>query len=108
MLEKLKMILADALDEDTTDALLNLYLDIAKQKVLDRLYPFDNTKLTIPTRYEFKQIEIAQYLYLKRGAEGQVTHNENGINRTYENADVPESLMRGIVPYCGLPTKVGE
>lgn len=108
MLEKLKTILADELDEDTTDPLLQMYLDIAKQKILDRLYPFDNTKLIIPTRYELKQMEIAQYLYLKRGAEGQVTHNENGINRTYENADVPESLMRGIIPYCGLPTKVGE
>lgn len=106
MLEKLKTLLE--ISDDTEDILLNLYLDIAKQKILDRLYPFDNTKLTIPTRYELKQIEIAQYLYLKRGAEGQVTHNENGINRTYENADVPESLMRGIVPYCGLPTKVGE
>lgn len=106
MIEKLKLLLE--ISDDTEDTLLNLYLDIAKQKILDRLYPFDNTKLEVPTRYELKLLEIAQYLYLKRGAEGQVTHNENGINRTYENADVPESLMRGIVPYCGLPTKVGE
>ena len=106
MIEKLKLLLE--ISGETEDELLTLYLDIAKQKILDRLYPFDNTRLTVPARYELKLLEIAQYLYLKRGAEGQVTHNENGINRTYENADVPESLMRGIVPYCGFPTKVGE
>lgn len=102
MLENLKTLLG--ISDNSEDTLLTLYLDIAKQKILDRLYPFDNTRLTVPARYELKQIEIAQYLYLKRGAEGQVTHNEGGINRTYENADVPESLMRGIVPYCGFPT----
>lgn len=102
MLENLKTLLG--ISDNSEDTLLNLYLDIAKQKILDRLYPFDNTRLTVPARYLSKQLEIAQYLYLKRGAEGQVTHNEGGINRTYENADVPESLMRGIVPYCGFPT----
>lgn len=102
MLENLKTLLG--ISDNSEDTLLTLYLDIAKQKILDRLYPFDNTRLTVPARYELKQIEIAQYLYLKRGAEGQVSHNEGGINRTYENADVPESLMRGIVPYCGFPT----
>ena len=51
---------------------------------------------------ETKQVEIAVYLYNKRGAEGQIVHNENGINRTYESADVPESLMRGITPYVGV------
>ena len=106
MLENLKTLLG--ISDNSEDTLLTLYLDIAKQKILDRLYPFDNTRLTVPARYELKLLEIAQYLYLKRGAEGQVTHNENGINRTYENADVPESLMRGIIPFCGLPTKVGE
>lgn len=96
-------MLADDLDEDTTDPLLEMYLDIAGQKILDRLYPFDNSQLTIPKRYEFKQLEIAQYLYLKRGAEGQTAHNEGGMNRTYESADVPPSLMKDIVPFCGIP-----
>lgn len=108
MLENLKLMLGNDIDEDTTDALLNLYLSIAEQKILDRLYPFANTEMTLPIRYQFKQVEIAQYLYLKRGAEGQTGHNENGISRTYENADVPESLMRGIVPYCGFPITISE
>jgi hypothetical protein len=88
---------------ETEDAKLNIYISIAGQKILDRLYPFDDTQTTVPARYQNKQLEIALFLYNKRGAEGEVSHNENGMNRTYENADVPESLMRGITPYCGFP-----
>ena len=27
--------------------------------------------------------------------EGETAHNENGINRSYENASVPESMLKG-------------
>ena len=77
-------------------------LSISAQKILDRAYPYDTTVTEVPARYETKQVEIAVYLYNKRGAEGQTSHNENGINRTYESADVPESLMRGITPHVGV------
>ncbi len=89
----------DGVDEDL---LLLALLNIAGQKILDRAYPYNHTIETVPTRYEVKQLEIAVYLYNKRGAEGQTAHNENGINRTYESADVPESLMRGITPFVGV------
>lgn len=101
MLDNLKLLLG--ITDDSEDDLLGYYLTIAGQKILDRLYPFDNTQTEIPTRYTTKQVEIAQYLYLKRGAEGQTVHNENGINRTYESSDIPESLMKWIIPYVGFP-----
>lgn len=84
------------------DALLLTLLSIAAQKILDRAYPYDPTIIEVPARYGTKQVEIAAYLYNKRGAEGQISHSENGISRTYESADVPESLMRGITPYVGV------
>jgi type II secretory ATPase GspE/PulE/Tfp pilus assembly ATPase PilB-like protein len=81
------------------DDLLTTLLRIAAQKIIDRAYPYDNTVTAVPQRYEMKQIEIVVYLYNKRGAEGETVHNENGINRTYESADVPESMLRGITPF---------
>lgn len=93
-------------DEDEIsgkDAFLSFLLTMAGQKIIERLYPFDDTKTVVPIKYQTKQIEIAVFLFDKKGAEGEVSHNENGVNRTYENADVPDSLMRGIVPYCGFP-----
>ena len=48
------------------------------------------------------QVEIATYLLNKRGGEGELSHSENGISRSYENGDVPESMMRQIVPMAGV------
>jgi len=86
---------------DSEDGLLLALLSLAEGKILERLYPYDHSKETMPTRYVGKQIEIAVYLYNKQGAEGQTAHSENGISRTYESADVPESMLRGIVPFVG-------
>lgn len=75
------------------------YLTLAKQKILNRLYPFRDDVDVVPPKYHALQCEIAAYLYNKQGAEGQLTHSENGVSRSYENGDVPESLMRQITPY---------
>ena len=87
--------------DDSEDDLLLTLLSLAEGKILERLYPYDHSKETLPTRYVGKQIEIAVYLYNKQGAEGQIVHSENGISRTYESADVPESMLRGIAPFVG-------
>jgi hypothetical protein len=86
---------------DSEDGLLLALLSLAEGKILERLYPYDHSKETLPIRYVGKQIEIAVYLYNKQGAEGQTVHSENGISRTYESADVPESMLRGIAPFVG-------
>lgn len=85
-----------------SDNVLNAYLNIAGQKILNRAYPYDNTVTEVPTRYGYLQCEIAAYLLNKRGAEGETAHSENGISRTYENADVPESMLRDVIPHCGV------
>lgn len=99
LLEKLKILLD--ITDDKKDVLLLTYLDIAEQKLLDRLFPYDSEK-DLPERYELKQVEIAMYLYNKRGAEGETSHNENGVSRSYESADVPESMMRSVTPFVGV------
>ena len=82
-----------------SDAMLSAFLDLAGDVVLQKMYPFgyeDGTE--VPGKYERKQCEIAVYLVNKRGAEGETYHSENGINRTYESASVPDSMLKGIVP----------
>ena len=44
----------------------------------------------------------AVYLLNKRGAEGETAHSENGISRSYESADIPESMLSGIIPFAGV------
>lgn len=95
-LEKLRRMVGADVSEDQ---LLLLYLADAEAVICNRLYPMDDTPRPMPERYTAKQIEIAVYLYNKRGAEGEISHNENGINRTYESAAIPDSMLRDIIPY---------
>lgn len=86
--------------EDSSDDVLLAYLAIAGRKIIDRAYPYDDVT-EVPKRYHILQCEIAVYLLNKRGAEGETSHSENGISRSYENADVPESMLSVIVPFVG-------
>lgn len=85
-----------------SDETLMVYLSLAGQKIINRAYPYDDTVTEVPRRYGVLQCEIATYLLNKRGAEGEVSHSENGISRTYENADVPDSMLSEVIPHCGL------
>ena len=89
-------------DENWSDDVLLLYLAIAGRKIINRAYPYDDTITEVPRRYGYLQCEIANYLLNKRGAEGQTAHSENGINRSYESADVPESMLSEVVPHVGV------
>ena len=89
-------------DPDWSDDILLTYLAIAGRKIIDRAYPYDDAVEDVPRRYELLQCEIAVYLLNKRGAEGETSHSENGISRSYENADIPESMLSVITPFCGV------
>jgi hypothetical protein len=92
----------DTDEEDFSDEILLAYLNIAGRKIIDRAYPFDSTVTIVPERYETLQCEIAVYLLNKRGAEGETSHSENGISRSYENADVPSSMLSVVTPFVGV------
>lgn len=85
-----------------TDEVLSTYLNLAGSKIIAKAYPYKTDVTEVPTQYEYLQLEIAAYMLNKRGAEGQVTHTENGVQRQYENADVPPSMLKAITPYCGV------
>lgn len=84
------------------DEVLSTYLLLAGRKVIARAFPYNEEVVEVPAKYETVQLEIAAYMLNKRGAEGQTAHSENGISRTYENADVPASMLKGVTPYCGV------
>lgn len=98
--EKISVLRVMVGNED--DEILSTYLMLAGKKILSRAYPYDDTVSNVPYKYEALQLEIAAYLINKRGAEGQTAHSENGISRTYENADVPSSMLKSITPHCGV------
>ena len=99
MLAKLKIMTGE-----TDETILSVYLELAGQVIIQKAYPFDfETISVVPEKYHLKQLEVATYLYNKRGAEGQISHNENGINRGYESASVPDSMLKTIIPLAKVP-----
>lgn len=95
-------ILRGMIENDDDNATCAAYLKLAGEVILAKAFPFDSTKTAVPSKYAMKQIEIAAYLMNKRGAEGQLSHSENGISRSYESGDVPDSMLKGVTPFCGV------
>lgn len=91
-LERLKVWIPDEQNDDLLSELLLRAEDAIKQK---RRTPVDSP---MEKQYETLQLEIAQFLYNKMGAEGEKSHNENGVSRTYENAHIPDSMLDSVVP----------
>ena len=103
MTERKVLLLRSMMDgDDTEDAVLEVYLELAAQKILNRMYPYKENYdgLEVPDRYLAIQLKIANYLLNKRGAEGQIQHIENGIHRNYGAADIPDGMLTEIVPYA--------
>ena len=99
--EKLTVLKAMVGSSDS-DEVLSSFLLLAGRKIIARAYPYDSSVTEVPTQYDYLQCEIAAYLLNKRGAEGQTSHSENGITRSYENADVPSSMMKIVTPHVGV------
>ena len=98
-----KARLAVLISPDTaSDDLLTHLIGQAEGFVLARRYPFGVPEgANVPAMYETIQLQIAVELFSKMGAEGQLSHNENGVYRSYESGEVSSSLMKRITPLCG-------
>ena len=89
---------------DIEQQLLNELLEFAASAIMDRRYPFGTTLTELPSQFQNLQVQMAADLYAKLGAQGQISHNENGISRTWANANISNDLLSRIVPVVGLPT----
>ena len=95
-----RAVLATLIAPDTdTDEVLSAMVSTAEALVLNRMYPYGYSGTpVVPARYEQIQIQLAVELYTKRGAEGQSTHSENGISRSWPEKS---QLLAQIIPHCG-------
>lgn len=100
MTDAQKIAMVSAMSEEENEVVVSAYLKLAESKICRLAYPYDDDITEVPKKYELIQVEAAVYMLNKRGAEGQTSHSENGISRSYESADLPDSLVRQIVPVC--------
>lgn len=107
MVESDKILMLQSITEETNAQILSIYLDMAKDAILTRLYPFGVPSEIdgLPEEYDMRQVNIAAFLLNKRGAEGEVGHKENGVDRSYNVNGIPLSFLSGIVPYTRTPSQ---
>ena len=88
-------------DAEATDATIAVYLNLASNAMLERLYPYDSSKDSdnIPERYDTIQCELAARYFLRRGGQGEINHEENGVNRNYASVDDNDILQR-LTPFA--------
>lgn len=88
-------------DPSATDAVVSVYLSLAKSKMIEKLYPFSPNRTEIPVRYDFIQCELASRLFLRRGTQGEIQNTEAGTTRRYDSVD-DSDLLNQLVPFCGV------
>jgi hypothetical protein len=88
---KIQMVKAMAGEED--DDVISAYLFVAEQSIRSRL--FGSSVKELPAGYEGLLIQATVYLLNRRDADGELSHSENGVSISYEDAYLPDSLFRG-------------
>ena len=104
LIDRVKLRLVISSGDRSDDDLIEELLNSAEFAILARRFPFgyDEETTVLPSAYDDLKIRIAMDLFNKIGAEGQLSHSENGVQRTYESSWISESLLREVTPRVGV------
>lgn len=83
-----------------TDEVATALLTAAGDALLNRLYPFGWVDEPVPPRYYTLQCRLALELWSKQGGEGQLSHSENGVSRSWESSTL-SPMLRAVTPFVG-------
>ena len=98
-----KMLEARQYSNIPSEDILQLELDSARDAINNRRNYVPTDALPMETKYYQKQLDLAISSISRYGAEGQVSHNENGVSRSYENGSkYPASMLSDIIPLVGV------
>lgn len=104
--EKLEMVrglMGFESDDASEDSRINVYLSAAAKELISWRYSYSGKAPTdVPEEYEMTQIMAVVAGYSQSGAEGQATHSENGITRTFNYPDMLHYIRRNVVHKVGV------
>lgn len=88
-------------DPEATDEVVSAYLSLALSAMIERLFPYDSNRneADVPVRYDMTQCELAARYFLRRGGQGEINHEENGVNRQYGTVD-DEDILKRLTPFA--------
>lgn len=102
MIDRLKLRLPEASEAELEDI-----LESAKDVILSRCFvsvsrTSDEDRRTALTVHREKVLNAAVIIYNMRGVEGQVSHSENGVARSYADMAGMKSILEQITPRCDV------
>lgn len=89
--------------EESDTRILYELLESAESIIISRRFPFGGENAAFEERYRDLKIRIAEDMYNRIGAAGQLSHSENGIDRKWDSEWVSEQLLNEIIPKVGAP-----
>lgn len=100
--DKLAMLKSLLKETSASDVDLTVYLDLSKAEILSWLYSGKTPEgvTDVPAQYEPTQIMACVAGYSQSGAEGQLSHNENGVSRTWKHEDMVAYVRSRVIPYA--------
>ena len=83
------------------DAKLGAYLSLAKAEILAWLYSgsIPDGVTDVPVQYEPTQIMACVTGFSQSGADGEMSHSENGISRTWKYDDMAAYVRSHVAAY---------
>lgn len=87
-------------DMTISDDVVNTFFQLSKNAILLKRFPYlqDVSEKELPSIYNSLCVRLAVYMFNKQGAEGEISHTENGVSIKWENGDLPESMMSEVIP----------
>lgn len=98
-----KIVMVKAMSDETDDAVISAFLSAAGEAIYHYVDPFQTVeKQEVLEQYGFVQVKAAAYYLNKRGWDFESSHSENGIGRSYEAGDLPDSILKELTPKVGV------
>ena len=97
-IERLKVRIPEATEAELTDV-----LESAKDVILSRCFvsvehTSEDDKTAALALHNEKVLNAAVVIYNMRGIEGQISHSENGVSRSYADAAGLKPILEQIIP----------
>ena len=97
-----KTLLEDGSGYLPSDEVLNTYLAVSGNEILEWMYHFvggvPDDVVTVPSRYEGIQIYAVVVGWTHAGAEGQGSSIENGVHRDFRYSDMLDYIHNKVLP----------
>lgn len=102
-LDMVRSLLGIASNDGSNDERIEVYLSAAGKEIISWRYSYaGNMPVDVPDEYEMTQVMAVVAGFSQSGADGQATHSENGISRTFNYPDMLHYIHRNVIHKVGV------